>query len=745
MDKVGTEYMQKYMRKRIYKDKLIYKMVRWMFVLFVVNTIIFCSVLLPVLIYLNQTFANLQLEKINQQMISGSKQLEQAIGCVVNSSQVLSTDSRFRMLKYSEVNYEDVTYNIKTQLKTSFYGFMALQNIASDMALEFKQDTAISLDKIFWGGSVNYYPDFFSVGNLRYEEWREMLQKSKNGFLPVQRVKSYKEEYDALIYAVKWSRTAYMYACFDVEVLKDMFIPDKDKEGYYLNITYAGDGKQLYREFADTEQPVQSLKTHIASGNIDIEVYISEKALGKKMQPMYFWTIIYYIVCVLVQLITIVGGVFFSTHPLMGLLEVLDKYKNPIEKFTPRRDFDYISNSIVNVERNLEDYKKTVSVQYKILRAKYMEKALNAQLVSTGDITQFHSCFADFPKQGFYLMYIRLWTHPGEQKTVYNEPLTIIGIFLEQELPEAYYQQQLSDTELLVIVSEEAFENCKKKMDFLIENINREEEGYEIYCFASTLHKHLEKLPEAYLQARNMEGFFFDRRDKQVCIMQEGVVKTETKISISAFMTFSTAVSYGNKALALEWLKSYSDELEAVKNPLINRYAFEMLRSILNCIKMERADILAEQIVPAHAFYKKLETGESLYVLFSETVDTFCDCINQKSPKSESFGEELLRYVDSHYTDPELCVTALAEHFGRSVSTIRNTFKENNRITIATYIEQKRMKLANELLLQEQKTITEIAMECGFVNTNTFYKAYRRVYGYAPSAKTEQKSNMTKQ
>ena len=54
-------------------------------------------------------------------------------------------------------------------------------------------------------------------------------------------------------------------------------------------------------------------------------------------------------------------------------------------------------------------------------------------------------------------------------------------------------------------------------------------------------------------------------------------------------------------------------------------------------------------------------------------------------------------------------------------------------MTMSKYIEQKRMNRANELLAQGQKTVTEIAAECGFGNPNSFYKAYKRFYGYAPT------------
>ena len=47
------------------------------------------------------------------------------------------------------------------------------------------------------------------------------------------------------------------------------------------------------------------------------------------------------------------------------------------------------------------------------------------------------------------------------------------------------------------------------------------------------------------------------------------------------------------------------------------------------------------------------------------------------------------------------------------------------------------MNMANELLKHKEKTIGEIATECGYTNPNSFYKAYKRIYGYAPTHVTE--------
>jgi len=722
-----------------FKNTLTYTLIRWISVLFITNAIVFCVALIPALSYLKETFTTLQLEKISQQMYAGAEQVEGAVNSVINASQALEKDVRFRALRYVDVDYDDVSYNMKQELQTAFDGLMSGQGMAADAALEFDRDTAIVLDDIFWRGHSLYYPDFFRVGGMSFEEWRQVLQENKYGFLPVQRIdrsKSYKADYDALIYALRWSQSVYIYACFDIEQIKAAFIYEEGEDGCYLTITSANDGRVLYSNLPEEETISQTLSTHLAAGDIDVDVHIAEDVFSEMMHPLYFWVTLYSIVCVLIQVIIVVGGIYYSTHPLRGLLGVLDKYRNPIGRFTPKEEFDNISDSLLEVEQNLGTYQETISLQQKILQARYMEKALNAQLINVGDMEQFHSCFPTFPEQGFYLVYMRLWIHKENRKNVYEEPLTLISMFLNQELSaEIYYHQQLSDTELILVVSEETFEECRGKLDFLINNINREEEGYEIHGFASSLQRCIENISVAYLQVKNMEGFFFENGFKQVCIMDEGFGNPEPKISVSTFMPFYTAISYGNQERALEWLNSYSEELDTAHNTLFNRYAFEMLRAILNCVKMEQVGLLADRTIPAYNAYRKLETGETLYTLLADTVGDFCQRIGvQNKVDEDSFERKLVAYVDEHYTDPELCVTALSGHFGCSTSTIRNTFKKSTNITIAAYIEQKRMAFANELIMQKQKTITEIAAESGFSSSNSFYKAYRRVYGHAPSA-----------
>lgn len=91
-------------------------------------------------------------------------------------------------------------------------------------------------------------------------------------------------------------------------------------------------------------------------------------------------------------------------------------------------------------------------------------------------------------------------------------------------------------------------------------------------------------------------------------------------------------------------------------------------------------------------------------------------------------------YVDLHFTEYDMCLTKLAQHFQCSSSKIQKAFSKEFDSSVSVYIEQKRMTLANQLLLSGEDTVIEVANKCGFVNESTFYKAYRRVFGHTPKS-----------
>ena len=182
-----------------------------------------------------------------------------------------------------------------------------------------------------------------------------------------------------------------------------------------------------------------------------------------------------------------------------------------------------------------------------------------------------------------------------------------------------------------------------------------------------------------------------------------------------------SAIISGNKDVIQQKLQIY-EENPTLKTP----YIHELIYSILVCIKTEFPKQLLAIAIPRY------NPQQDTWPALEQTIYTFCDVLLLESQqKTDSFVSEILKYLNEHYTEYDLCVTSLEEIFKCSATKLRRSFKNSMGITINDYIEQKRMDLANELLSQSNN-LSEIAIQCGYSNRNSFYKAYRRIYGHSP-------------
>lgn len=68
-----------------------------------------------------------------------------------------------------------------------------------------------------------------------------------------------------------------------------------------------------------------------------------------------------------------------------------------------------------------------------------------------------------------------------------------------------------------------------------------------------------------------------------------------------------------------------------------------------------------------------------------------------------------------------------------SKNQLNRIIKKATNTTVWSYITAKRLIYANELLYQGTPPLKTCAY-CGFFNYPTFYKAYKKYFGHAPSA-----------
>ncbi len=109
---------------------------------------------------------------------------------------------------------------------------------------------------------------------------------------------------------------------------------------------------------------------------------------------------------------------------------------------------------------------------------------------------------------------------------------------------------------------------------------------------------------------------------------------------------------------------------------------------------------------------------------------------------AEGTDKEILgaaQYIREHYSQP-ITLDTLADKAGLSASYFSRRFRQVTGMRMKEYLTFVRLTNAEKELLSTSHTITEIALNCGFSNSNYFKDAFKKTYGMSP--KTYRKSRL---
>lgn len=94
--------------------------------------------------------------------------------------------------------------------------------------------------------------------------------------------------------------------------------------------------------------------------------------------------------------------------------------------------------------------------------------------------------------------------------------------------------------------------------------------------------------------------------------------------------------------------------------------------------------------------------------------------------------QDVATYIYNNYDKP-IYLDEISEKFGISRSYLSKRFKSLTGFGFKEYLLNVRIKEACRLLLETNKSITDIAFMCGFNDSNYFGDAFRRIKGISPN------------
>lgn len=99
----------------------------------------------------------------------------------------------------------------------------------------------------------------------------------------------------------------------------------------------------------------------------------------------------------------------------------------------------------------------------------------------------------------------------------------------------------------------------------------------------------------------------------------------------------------------------------------------------------------------------------------------------------EPWKIDLADFMNSNYT-VDLDLEGFAHYTGRSLSSFKKDFEQAFQTTPMKWIVSRRLEEAHRLIEEENERTLDVYLRVGFKNLSHFSTAYKRKYGYPPSA-----------
>lgn len=159
----------------------------------------------------------------------------------------------------------------------------------------------------------------------------------------------------------------------------------------------------------------------------------------------------------------------------------------------------------------------------------------------------------------------------------------------------------------------------------------------------------------------------------------------------------------------------FTEELrQAVMAPLNEIFALSQNPSVLHSVAIHSKFV--EFLCTIHRY-----SAENSYV---------------REEKGSSMSQRMYAiasYIHSHYQN-ELSLEEISKRFFVSAHHLSRQFNKVTGFTFTEYIQMTRIRNAQQMLLNSNQKITEIAAQCGFASFSQFNRIFNKLNGMSPSA-----------
>ena len=107
---------------------------------------------------------------------------------------------------------------------------------------------------------------------------------------------------------------------------------------------------------------------------------------------------------------------------------------------------------------------------------------------------------------------------------------------------------------------------------------------------------------------------------------------------------------------------------------------------------------------------------------------------HKNKTKLGNYEKKIRNVILDNLHDSGFNVNSMAEELGLERSALFRKVKKELNISPSKYIQQIRLEIAKELLVNDNLSVSEVAYSSGFESLSYFSKQFKNKYGYSPSS-----------
>ncbi len=667
------------------------------------------------------------------------------------------------------------TYRI-IETRNEIYDFRLSNNFIHDFYIYYSNS-----DLVLSPNSAHHFWEFYNYNynylNVTEAEWRETLTNNYHhrSFIPSQMMNVRNKPQSMVTYIQsmglsKETSVATIVFMIDNTQIQEMLnglVVSQDGWAYI-----ADNNGQIISSISNNQQEIQPIAQQTEKqGILEQKIYSQDMTLTYITSDYNGWTYVvaqpsyifmdkvnYIKQTTITQIIiTLMIGVmiasFLAYRNSKPLQSIIHNMKNHFEGETLKAKdaYGFIENTISRLSNNNDELERKIKEQMPILKSTFFEHLLKGEFTSQKEMERLLNHIGIKMNGSFYsvaIFHIKHFKKAEEDalSTLDKSRVLVKEVLLSAAIEQCYVHDLGEDKIALLYISNAMdADECKirlKKMVELAVNIISKELNIQMMIAVGGIYDQITEVSRSYENATKAlnKSFFLSERNE--IIWYDDLPQGKNKYYYPSELEgrLINLVKSGDEAEALILMRKLYHENFIEKQlslPILQLFIYDMMGTIMKLMEhFDKQDTINLESIETILF--EMESLKDFEMTFKSIEKIYCklcqEMIERKKSRNVGLKDSIIQYLHSEFDNPDLSLSTVAEKFNLSEVYLSQFYKEQTGENFSDYLENLRMEVAKQLLLDDTYSINEISIKVGYNTANTFGRAFKRSHGISATA-----------